>query len=88
MVKNRIQFQTGYSLFEFLRHYVTEAQCKQALITWRYPDGFVCQACGNKTCCHLRCRPHLLQCYRCHHQTSLTSGTLFASTKFPHTLTP
>jgi len=31
MAKNKVQFQKGYSLSEFLADYGTEAQCQQAL---------------------------------------------------------
>lgn len=50
MAKSKIQFQKGYSLFEFLKDYGTEAQCENALFTWRFPNGFVCPECANKTC--------------------------------------
>ena len=39
MAKSKIQFQKGYSLFEFLKDYGTEAQCENALFTWRFPNG-------------------------------------------------
>ncbi|OCW48188.1 hypothetical protein A6763_20175 [Aeromonas caviae] len=58
MAKSKIQFQKGYSLFEFLKDYGTEAQCENALFTWRFPNGFVCPECANKTCCRLRVSIH------------------------------
>lgn len=64
MAKSKIQFQKGYSLFEFLKDYGTEAQCENALFTWRFPNGFVCPECANKTCCRLRRRPRVWQCNR------------------------
>ena len=48
MAKNQVQFQKGYSLFEFMQDYGTEEQCEQALLAWRYPQGFVCRECGNR----------------------------------------
>ncbi len=48
MAKSKIQFQKGYSLFEFLKDYGTEAQCENTLFTWRFPNGFVCPECANK----------------------------------------
>jgi transposase-like protein len=80
MAKNQVQFQQGYSLFEFMEDFGTEEKCEQALFNWRFPKGYVCRNCGNQTYCQLKCR-RLLQCNRCGHQHSLTSGTLFASTK-------
>ena len=48
-------------------------------------DGFRCLQCGGDRYCTLRTR-RLYQCNRCHHQTSLVSGTLFEQTKLPLTL--
>jgi hypothetical protein len=39
MPRNKVQFQKGMSLSEFLEHYGTEAQCEAALIAWRWPQG-------------------------------------------------
>ena len=80
MAKNPVQFQKGLSLSDFLRSYGTQQQCEQALYQWRWPDGFVCPNCEHRSHCSLKSR-NLYQCYHCHHQTSLISGTIFASTK-------
>ncbi|MFB2853236.1 transposase, partial [Aeromonas veronii] len=48
-------------MFEFLKDYGTEAQCENSLFTWRFPHGFVCPECANKTCCRLKRRPHVWQ---------------------------
>ncbi len=85
MARNKTQFQSGLSLPEFLEHYGSEEQCRQALFQWRWPNGFVCPACGNVAYCSLKCRM-LYQCNCCHAQTSLTSGTILASTKLPLTI--
>ena len=82
MCKNKIQFQRGYSLLELFHDYGTEEQCTQALFQWKWPEGFVCPECGTKSFCTLKCRK-VYQCNHCHHQTSLTSGTIFSSTKLP-----
>lgn len=84
MSKNNIQFQKGYSLKQLFEEYGTEAQCEKAVFNWKWPTGFCCPACQNSTYCVLEKR-HLYQCNRCHHQTSLTSRTLFESTKLPLT---
>ena len=83
-MKNPIQFQAGFSLSDFFEQYGTEAQCRQALFDGRWPSGFVCPVCGHTHHCLLHTH-QLYQCYRCHHQTSLTSGTIFADTKLPLT---
>lgn len=84
MAKNKIQFQEGYSLFEFFEQYGTDEQCREVLFHWKFPNGFVCPECASKSFCSLNTRP-LYQCNHCHHQTSVTSGTIFDSTKVPLT---
>lgn len=82
MPKNRVQFQRGMSLAEFVQLFGADEQCEQALFEWRWPQGFRCPECGYGGCCWLESRK-LLQCHRCHRQSSLTSGTIFAATKLP-----
>ena len=84
MKKNKVQFQKGYSLLELFNDYGTEEQCTQALFQWKWPSGFVCPECGSKRFCTLKTRK-VYQCNRCHHQTSLTSGSIFANTNLPLT---
>jgi len=51
---------------------------------WRWPKGLRCPECGHAGHCELAgCE--LYPCHRCHHQTSLISGTLFEYTKLPLT---
>ena len=83
MSKNKVQFQKGMSLSNFLALYGTEVQCEQALFAWRWPNGFVCPECGHDGHCVLG--RGLYQCHHCRRQTSLTAGTLFAGTKLPLT---
>ena len=80
MLKNRVQFQSGQSLRDFLVRYGTGAQCAQALFQARRPQGFRCPRCGYHKHCQLR-RRKTLQCIRCNQQTSLIAGTVFANTK-------
>ncbi len=42
---NRVQFQPGMSLTEFLEQYGTESQCEAAVEKSRWPNGFVCPEC-------------------------------------------
>ena len=84
MAFNRIQFQHGISLPEFMSSFGTEDQCAKALTAARWPDGFRCPRCE---------RPEhwvvghgarkLFQCQACRHQASLTAGSLFEHTKLP-----
>lgn len=84
MPKNKVQFQKGLSLSDFFEKYGTETQCREALIKLRWSDGFVCPKCGNGGHCKLSTRS-LYQCHRCHHQTSITAGTIFHRTRLPLT---
>ncbi|PUB91772.1 MAG: IS1595 family transposase [gamma proteobacterium symbiont of Ctena orbiculata] len=84
MAKNQVQFQKGLSLPKFLKDYGTEIQCRNALFKWRWPVGFSCPECGHTGHCQISGR-NLYQCHRCHHQTSLISGTIFEYTKLPLT---
>lgn len=46
MPMNRVQFQRGLSLPEFMHRYGTQEQCERALIAAHWPSGFTCPACG------------------------------------------
>jgi transposase-like protein len=67
---------------EFERAYSTEAQCRQALIEMRWPEGFACPSCGSERHYELRCRP-ALECADCGKQTSLLARTLYHGSKLP-----
>ena len=82
MAKNKIQFQQGLSLQEFLSQYGSEEQCRNALFQWRWPHGFRCPECGHDKHCTLKSRK-LSQCNKCRSQISVTAGTIFDSTKLP-----
>lgn len=84
MSKNKVQFQPGLSLTQFLSQYGTEEQCRTALFRMRWPGGFTCPDCGHTGYCEIRSRK-VYQCHRCHLQTSLTCGTILANTKLPLT---
>ena len=84
MAQNNVQFQKGMSLPDFIALYGTEEQCFDALFEWRWPTGFACPKCGCTRSCQLTTRK-LQQCNQCHHQVSITAGTIFASTKLPLT---
>jgi len=86
MAMNRIQFQHGMSLPEFMRKFGTEKQCAHAVQLARWPQGFRCPRCDaseHYVVGHGARR--LLQCKACRHQTSLIAGTLFSGTKLPLT---
>lgn len=86
MATNKIQFQRGLSMAEFLEQYGSEEGCETALTLWRWPQGFACPLCGGPSSCSFRRGGRQLwQCARCRHQSSVTSGTVFESTKLPLT---
>lgn len=39
MAKNKVQYQKGLSVNDFLDKYGTEELCEKALFKWRYPQG-------------------------------------------------
>lgn len=80
MSKNIIQFQKGMSIADFMSKYGTESKCRKEVFNLRWPKGFICPECSNTTYCEIKAR-HVLQCHHCHNQTSVTSGTIFHSTK-------
>ena len=86
MPQNKIQFQPGMCLSEFVERYGTEAPCEKALEQSRWPDGFVCPECGGRE--HSRFVAdgrHYWQCSKCRTQSTICSGTLFHASKLPLT---
>jgi transposase-like protein len=83
---NRVQFQPGLSVTRFMELYGTQAQCEDALEKCRWRDGFECPMCACKgyyVVWHGKAKT--FQCRACRHQTTLTSGTIFHSSKLPLT---
>ena len=84
MAINRIQFQPGLSLKDFLADFGTETQCVEALEKARWPKGFICPDCHSPSHCVVwHGRVKTFQCNRCHRQVTLTAGTIFHSSKLP-----
>jgi len=84
MTMNRVQFQPGLSMAEFMDRYGSDEQCETALIESRWPAGFACPACGRGQSSSFRREGRLyFQCSACRHQCSLISGTIFEATKLP-----
>lgn len=82
MAMNRVQFQAGLSMMEFMDRYGSEDQCAAALMASRWPQGFACPACGCGVSSTFRREERLYwQCSACRHQCSLRSGTIFQSSK-------
>jgi transposase-like protein len=70
------------SLLEWQNRFGTEDACLEALIRVRWPDGFICPECAGREHSFITSRK-TYQCSQCHHQTSVTSGTIFHSTNLP-----
>lgn len=86
MSMNRVQFQPGLSMFEFLDRYGTEQKCEDAVFAMRWPEGFVCPRCQSReSTAFRRGRQAYRQCCDCRHQCSLIAGTMFEATKLPLT---
>ena len=87
MAMNRIQFQPGMSVPQFMDLYGVEEKCEAALEAARWPEGFRCPRCGQKEHGLVYGRRHKrYQCRQCRHQTTLTAGTVMEATKLPLTI--
>ena len=82
MARNKVQFQKGLSEVQFAVLYGTEDQCREAVMRWRWPSGFVCPVCAGEHHSFVKTRA-LYQCTACRRQTSVIAGTIFAATKVP-----
>lgn len=86
MPMNRVQFQPGLSMFQFLDLYGTEDKCEAALAQMRWPKGFVCPRCeGREHLAFRRGRQPYRECTGCSYQCSLIVGTMFECSKLPLT---
>ena len=82
MSVNKLQFQSGLSMLEFFDLYGTQDKCETVVRQWRWPQGFVCPACGVGEHSEFRRGRRLyFQCCSCRYQCSLISGTIFESSK-------
>jgi hypothetical protein len=70
------------NLLDFQRMFPNEAACLQYLEQLRWPGGFTCEKCGTVgEPFRLATRPRVLKCRSCHHETSVTAGTVMHRTK-------
>ncbi len=75
----------GRTLAEFQKEFPDEARCAAFLQARRWPDGFVCPACGKGRAVALKSRPRLFKGLDCGRQTSLIAGTAMHRSKLPLT---
>ena len=59
---------------------------RRGLFERRWPEGFVCPACGNGRAASLKSRAHTYECLSCRRQTSVTAGTVMHRSKLPLTV--
>ena len=74
------------SLSEFQTSFRDEMSCAAFLFERRWPQGFVCPACGGGRAALLRSRAHTYECLDCGRQTSITAGTVMHRSKLPLTV--
>ncbi|MDX2368301.1 MAG: IS1595 family transposase [Colwellia sp.] len=70
------------SFLSWQRQFGTDKECTAYLNHLKWPNGFICPACGYDKAINLRCK-NLAECSYCHKQISVTSGTLFHGTHIP-----
>ncbi|MCX6922005.1 MAG: IS1595 family transposase [Verrucomicrobia bacterium] len=71
------------TLMELERRFSDEARCRGYLFALRWPQGFVCPACGG---CGAAIRRDLWRCEQCGRETSVMAGTVFQDSKLPLTI--
>jgi len=74
------------SLLEFQRRFPDAAACAAWLTAQRWPDRFVCPACGSGRAWALATKAWTFECAACHRQTSVTAGTVLHGSKLPLTV--
>jgi transposase-like protein len=69
-------------IVDFQERFPDDAACLDYLAASRWPDGFACPVCGGARAWVLE-RRHLWECAECHHQASVTAGTVMHGTRTP-----
>src|SRR4030081_2096282 len=73
------------SLSEFQTSFPDETSCAAFLFERRWPQGFVCPACGGTRAALLKSRAHTYEWLDCGRQTWITAGTAMHRSKLPLT---
>jgi transposase-like protein len=69
------------SVEEFERRFSSEQACRDYLFQLRWPEGFRCPRCAGAKSWAIG--NTWFECVACHHQTSVTAGTIFQGTRTP-----
>jgi len=74
----------GYpkTMREFRDQFSSRESCLDYLVRSRWPDGFVCPACGSDEA-YLNSKRYVFECVACRKQTSPTAGTAMHRSKIP-----
>ena len=70
-----------HSLIEFQSRFPDEAACVEYLFAARWPEGFVCPACGGGKAWPLQTKAWTWECADCSKQTSVTEGSMMLHSK-------
>ena len=62
-------------MLEFFETYPNEESCKEAFKQMRLKEGVKCKRCGN-TAHYWKKNREQWECKKCHHRTTLKSGTV------------
>ena len=68
---------------EFEACFSDDAACARYLVGCRWPEGFVCPACGGRKGWELNRDRPAWECAVCRRQTSVTAGTILQSSHLP-----
>jgi predicted RNA-binding Zn-ribbon protein involved in translation (DUF1610 family) len=66
-----------------MKRFPDDAACAGFLFEKRWPNGFVCPACGGLKAWELTTKRSTYECAACGRQTSVTAGTIFHRSKLP-----
>jgi len=84
MPKNKVQFQIGVSIPEFIEVFGTEKQCERYLETSKWPNGYKCVDCqSTRYGTYQAGSRKVYQCKDCRKRHRLTAGTIFHGSKTP-----
>lgn len=70
-------------MLEFFETYPNEESCKEAFKQMRVKEGVKCKRCGN-TAHYWKKNREQWECKKCHHRTTLKSGTVMENSRLPY----
>ena len=80
---SRWKYDRPMSRAAFEARFPDEASCARHLAAKRWPDGFVCPACGHDRGWELKRRRASWECAACGKETSVTAGTIMHRSHLP-----